>query len=107
MSRRSMMLRARALACWDRGPPAAVHVERIAHHQSDAFPLVIKSEQAVEGRGQFLAARDGLDRAGDQPAGVAGGDANGFGARIEAQQRPFGGQVGQGNQRHAGVCTRN
>ena len=67
-------------------PFAAVHVQRQAEHEAGAAALRGEREQTLGVEREGLA-RDGLDAGGEPPVGIGGGDADGLGADVEAEQR--------------------
>ena len=70
----------------------AVHVDGQAEHEADCGALGGKRQQAV-GVGGEIGARDGLDPGCKSAVGIARGHADGFGAEVEADQRPAFGQM--------------
>ncbi len=67
-------------------PFTAVHIDRQAEQESRGFTLTGKLQNAC-GVQLKPRPRDGLDRSGDAAIRIAGRDADGLGAEIQAEQR--------------------
>jgi hypothetical protein len=64
---------------------AAVHVDREPEHKARCLALGRQRQQSLRISGKILA-RDRLDGSGKPPVGIAGGDADGLAAEVEADQ---------------------
>ena len=74
---------------------AAVHVDGQAQHDAGGLPLGGKREHARGVRREGLAG-NGFDAGGDAAIRIRHGDADGFRAEVETDQRACRGQVGGG-----------
>ena len=70
-------------------------MQRQAEHEADAAALGGEREQTLGVGGEGLAG-DGFDAGGEPAVGVGGGDADGLGADVEAEQRAARRQVSGG-----------